>query len=223
MARWAPPATSGPRKRPRSKVRHNRRPCNWLLRIRPSPVPAPPVGKETESAPRTDAPRAEAPKPDAARPEGTAPRRLTSRRPISRNRSRPSQASLRRTSNGRARATEEPQRADAARAGRHHSTAQGGAGEGCGGQCAPRRTGPGAANATDDVILICTRETRRAERDEQRYGCTCTTARASGGTPTAEAATARPLDAPAIWRILTTIRIGRPAGRMIAHGGENAV
>ena len=72
MARWAPPAAHEPPQA--SAVESPAQPPAVLLAAAdgPSPVPAPPLGKETESAPRTDAPRAEAPKPDAARPD--APR-----------------------------------------------------------------------------------------------------------------------------------------------------
>ena len=72
MARWAPPAASEPARA--SVVESPAQPPAVQLAAAdgPSPVPAPPLGKETESAPRTDAPRAEAPKPDAARPD--APR-----------------------------------------------------------------------------------------------------------------------------------------------------
>jgi TolA-binding protein len=63
MARWAPPATSQPPQV--SAVESPAQPPAVLLAAadQPGPVPAPPVGKETESAPR----------PDASRPGATAP------------------------------------------------------------------------------------------------------------------------------------------------------
>ncbi|MFK4523268.1 hypothetical protein ABIF90_001249 [Bradyrhizobium japonicum] len=59
MARWAPPAASEPARA--SVVESPAQPPAVQLAAAdgPSPVPAPPLGKETESAPRTDAPRAE--------------------------------------------------------------------------------------------------------------------------------------------------------------------
>jgi hypothetical protein len=73
MARWAPPATSQPLQA--SAVESPAQPPAVLLAAadRPGPVPAPPVGKETESTPKFDAPRPDTPKPDAPRPAATAP------------------------------------------------------------------------------------------------------------------------------------------------------
>ncbi|SCB35151.1 hypothetical protein GA0061098_1006313 [Bradyrhizobium shewense] len=78
MARWAPPAASSPPQA--SAVEGPAQPPALLLAAAgdPSPVPAPPVLKETESAPkpdapRTDAPRTDAPRLDAPRPGATAP------------------------------------------------------------------------------------------------------------------------------------------------------
>jgi hypothetical protein len=73
MARWAPPATSQPPQV--SAVESPAQPPAVLLAAadQPGPVPAPPVGKETESAPKLDAPRPDASRPDASRPGATAP------------------------------------------------------------------------------------------------------------------------------------------------------
>ena len=64
MARWAPPAASEPPQA--SAVESPAQPQAMLLAAAdgPTPVPAPPVGKETESAPRLDAPRTGATTPD---------------------------------------------------------------------------------------------------------------------------------------------------------------
>ena len=72
MARWAPPAASAPPQA--SAVESPAQPPAVLLAAadQPAPAPAPPVGKETESAPRADAPKPEAPRPDAPRPAATA-------------------------------------------------------------------------------------------------------------------------------------------------------
>ena len=52
----------------------------------------------------------------------------------------------------------------------------------------------------DDVVRICIRKTRHAERDKQRDRCACTAARASDRPPAAQAtAAARTLDAPALY------------------------
>ena len=57
MARWAPPATSQPPQA--SAVESPAQPPAVLLAAadQPGPVPAPPVGKETDSAPKFDAQR----------------------------------------------------------------------------------------------------------------------------------------------------------------------
>ncbi|MBR0945138.1 MULTISPECIES: hypothetical protein [Bradyrhizobium] len=72
MARWAPPAASEPSKA--SVVESPAQPPAVQLAAAdgPTPVPAPPLGKETESAPRAEAPKADAARPEAARPD--APR-----------------------------------------------------------------------------------------------------------------------------------------------------
>ena len=64
MARWAPPATSGPPQA--SAVENAAQPPTLQLAAadQPTPVPAAPVGKEAESAPRPDAPRPVATAPD---------------------------------------------------------------------------------------------------------------------------------------------------------------
>ena len=69
MARWAPPATSEPPQA--SAVESPAQPQAMLLAAAdgPTPVPAPPAGKETESAPRTEAPRPDAPKAGATTPD----------------------------------------------------------------------------------------------------------------------------------------------------------
>ncbi|MBR1288243.1 MULTISPECIES: hypothetical protein [Bradyrhizobium] len=68
MARWAPPAASSAPQA--SAVEGPVQPPAVLLAAAgdPSPAPAPPVLKETESAPKPDTPR-----PDAPRPAATAP------------------------------------------------------------------------------------------------------------------------------------------------------
>jgi len=73
MARWAPPAAKEPPQA--SAVESPAQPPAVLLAAtdQPGPVPAPPVGKETESAPKLDAPRPDASRPDASRPGATAP------------------------------------------------------------------------------------------------------------------------------------------------------
>ena len=68
MARWAPPAASQPPQA--SVVESPAQPQAVLLAAadQPGPMPAPPAGRETESAPKPDTP-----KPDAPRPAATAP------------------------------------------------------------------------------------------------------------------------------------------------------
>ncbi|MBR0742915.1 hypothetical protein JQ582_03195 [Bradyrhizobium japonicum] len=72
MARWAPPAAGKPSRA--SAVESPAQPPAVQLAAadEPGPLPAPPLGKETESAPRAEAARPDAAKPDAARPD--APR-----------------------------------------------------------------------------------------------------------------------------------------------------
>ncbi|WP_445222444.1 hypothetical protein ACKWRH_20025 [Bradyrhizobium sp. Pa8] len=69
MARWAPPAASQPQRA--SAVETPAQPPAVQLAAAdgPAPVPAPPLGKETESAPRAEAPKADAARPDAQRPD----------------------------------------------------------------------------------------------------------------------------------------------------------
>ncbi|UPT91842.1 hypothetical protein HAP41_0000026900 [Bradyrhizobium barranii subsp. apii] len=73
MARWAPPAASEPARA--SVVESPAQPPAVQLAAAdgPSPVPAPPLGKETESAPRAEAPKPDAARPDAPRTGATAP------------------------------------------------------------------------------------------------------------------------------------------------------
>ncbi|MET4296433.1 chemotaxis protein histidine kinase CheA [Bradyrhizobium sp. LB8.2] len=73
MARWAPPAASRPPQA--SAVDSPAQPPAVQLAAadEPGPVPAPPVGKETESAPKPDASRPDAPTPDTPRIGATAP------------------------------------------------------------------------------------------------------------------------------------------------------
>jgi hypothetical protein len=73
MARWAPPAAHEPPQA--SAVESPAQPPAVLLAAAdgPSPVPAPPLSKETESAPRPEAPRPDVPRPDAPRTGATAP------------------------------------------------------------------------------------------------------------------------------------------------------
>ncbi|MDA9473740.1 hypothetical protein XI03_04270 [Bradyrhizobium sp. CCBAU 65884] len=73
MARWAPPAASTPPQA--SAVENPVQPPVVLLAAadEPSPVTAPLVPRETDSAPKPDAPRPDAPRPDAPRPGATAP------------------------------------------------------------------------------------------------------------------------------------------------------
>ncbi|WP_038970172.1 hypothetical protein [Bradyrhizobium genomosp. III] len=73
MARWAPSAASSPPQA--SAVEGPAQPPAVLLAAAddPSPGPAPPLSKETESAPKPDAPRTDAPRTDAPRPAATAP------------------------------------------------------------------------------------------------------------------------------------------------------
>ncbi|MDN5001929.1 hypothetical protein ACFQZO_13630 [Bradyrhizobium sp. GCM10027634] len=68
MARWVPPAASQPQQA--AAVESPAQPPAVLLAAadQPTSVPAPPVGKETESAPKPDAPRS-----DAAKTGTTAP------------------------------------------------------------------------------------------------------------------------------------------------------
>ena len=72
MARWAPPAASKPSRA--SAVESPAQPPAVQLAAadEPGQLPAPPLGKETESAPRPDAAKPDAARPDAARPD--APR-----------------------------------------------------------------------------------------------------------------------------------------------------
>jgi TolA-binding protein len=73
MARWVPPAASVP---PRaSAVESPAQPPAVQLAAadEPGSVPAPPVSKETESAPKPDASRPDAPTPDIPRTDATAP------------------------------------------------------------------------------------------------------------------------------------------------------
>ena len=69
MARWAPPAASKPPQA--SAVESPAQPQAMLLAAAdgPTPVPAPPVGKETESAPKLDTPRPDAPRVGATTPD----------------------------------------------------------------------------------------------------------------------------------------------------------
>lgn len=72
MARWAPPAASSPPQA--SAVEGPAQPPAVLLAAAgdPSPGPAPPVLKETESAPKPDAPRPDTPRPGATAPDPTS-------------------------------------------------------------------------------------------------------------------------------------------------------
>ncbi|MCK1281418.1 hypothetical protein IVB46_39990 [Bradyrhizobium sp. 61] len=69
MARWAPPAASEPARA--SVVESPAQPPAVQLAAAdgPSPVPAPPLGKETESAPKPDAARPDAPRTGATAPD----------------------------------------------------------------------------------------------------------------------------------------------------------
>ncbi len=163
---------ASPRTRPRSKVRRSRRWCDWLLWMSRRRCPRRRPARTTESAP----------KPDASRLT-LQDLTLKSRR----DRAGPSSSDLAQSLktitgelasiNGKLEQLKSRNEQTPARAGRHHSTAQGGAGEGCGGQCAPRRAGPGAANATDGFTRIGIRETRRAQRGQRdrcaAHGRTC--------------------------------------------------
>ncbi|MDH2348259.1 hypothetical protein [Bradyrhizobium sp. SSUT77] len=73
MARWVPPAASEPPQA--SAVESPAQPQAMQLAAadEPGTVPAPPIGKETESAPRPDTPRPDASRPDAARTGATTP------------------------------------------------------------------------------------------------------------------------------------------------------
>ncbi|WP_426406734.1 hypothetical protein [Bradyrhizobium ganzhouense] len=73
MARWAPPSASQPPQA--SAVESPAQPPAVLLAAadQPAPVPAPPVGKETESAPKFEVQRPDAPRPDAPKPAAAAP------------------------------------------------------------------------------------------------------------------------------------------------------
>ena len=73
VARWAPPAASQPPQA--NAVESPAQPPAVLLAAadQPAPAPAPPVGKETESAPKFEVQRPDAPKPDAPKPAATAP------------------------------------------------------------------------------------------------------------------------------------------------------
>lgn len=73
MARWAPPAAKEPPQA--SAVESPAQPPAVLLAAadQPGPMPAPPVGKETESAPKFDAQRPDAPRPDAPKTAATSP------------------------------------------------------------------------------------------------------------------------------------------------------
>ncbi|MDA9431142.1 hypothetical protein [Bradyrhizobium sp. CCBAU 51627] len=69
MARWVPPATSQPRQA--AAVESPAQPPTVLLAAadQPTSVPAPPVGKETESASKPDASRPDAPKTGTTAPD----------------------------------------------------------------------------------------------------------------------------------------------------------
>jgi hypothetical protein len=69
MARWVAPAASEPPQA--SAVESPAQPQAMQLAAadEPSPVPAPPVGKDTESAPKPDTPRPDAPRTGAAAPD----------------------------------------------------------------------------------------------------------------------------------------------------------
>ncbi|WP_347336691.1 hypothetical protein [Bradyrhizobium manausense] len=73
MARWVPPATSQPQQA--AAVESPAQPPAVLLTAadQPTSIPAPPVGKETESASRPDAPKPDAPKPDVPKPDVPRP------------------------------------------------------------------------------------------------------------------------------------------------------
>jgi len=73
MARWAPPAERQPPQA--SAVETPARPPAVRLAAadEPTPAPAPPLGKETESTPGFEAPRPDAQRPDAPKPAAAAP------------------------------------------------------------------------------------------------------------------------------------------------------
>lgn len=73
MARWAPPAASEPPQA--AAVESPAQPPGVQLAAAdgPMPVPAPPPGKDTESAPKPDAPRPDATRTDTSRPAAAAP------------------------------------------------------------------------------------------------------------------------------------------------------
>ncbi|WP_456662847.1 hypothetical protein [Bradyrhizobium sp. LB13.1] len=73
MARWAPPATSQPPQASAVESPAQPRAMQLAAADGPGPVPAPPVSKETESAPKPDASRPDAPTPDIPRTGATAP------------------------------------------------------------------------------------------------------------------------------------------------------
>lgn len=69
VARWAPPAASRPPQASAVESPAQLPAMQLAAADGPGPVPAPPAGKETESAPRPDASRADASKPDAPKPD----------------------------------------------------------------------------------------------------------------------------------------------------------
>ncbi|WP_245305378.1 hypothetical protein [Bradyrhizobium sp. LTSP857] len=68
LARWAPPGANEPPQASAGENPAQPRAMQLAAADGPGPLPAPPAGKETESAPRTDATR-----PDTARTGATAP------------------------------------------------------------------------------------------------------------------------------------------------------
>jgi hypothetical protein len=69
MARWAPPAASQPPQASAAESPAQPPAVQLAAADGPGPVPAPPVGKETESAPRPDATRPDTPKTAATAPD----------------------------------------------------------------------------------------------------------------------------------------------------------
>jgi hypothetical protein len=73
MARWAPSAASKPPQASTVETPAQPPEVHLAAADEPAPVPGPPVGKETESAPKPDASRPDASRTDASRTGATAP------------------------------------------------------------------------------------------------------------------------------------------------------
>jgi hypothetical protein len=71
MARWAPSAASKPPQASAVETPAQPPEVHLAAADEPAPVPGPPVGKETESAPKPDASRPDASRPNASRPDAS--------------------------------------------------------------------------------------------------------------------------------------------------------